>query len=82
MSNFLGWFFHVLGVKIFFKIFSKIFLKNILATTLKSYIKWFLFLFIFIYFLKKFEKVEKTVFLGLDFSYTVLCPLYSGLTHV
>ena len=26
-----------------------------------------------------FEKVEKTVFLGLNFSYTVLYPLYSGM---
>ena len=34
--------------------------------------------FIF-FFLKKFEKVEKTVFLGLNFSYTVLYPLYSDL---
>ena len=29
------------------------------------------------YILKKFENVEKTVFLGLNFSYTVLYPLYS-----
>ena len=54
MSNFLGWFFHVLGVK---KIFKDI-LKNTLATALKSYIKWLLFFF----FLKKVEKVEKNSF--------------------
>ena len=35
--------------------------KNILATALKSYIKWLLYTYIYI-FLKKFEKVEKTVF--------------------
>ena len=31
--------------------------------------------FIYIFFI---EKVEKLVFLGLNFSYTVLYPLYSG----
>jgi hypothetical protein len=42
MSNFLGWFFHVLGVK------NLNFFKNILATALKSYIKWLLYMFFFI----------------------------------
>jgi hypothetical protein len=54
MSNFLGWFFHVFGVKKFFRKFF----KNLLATALKSYIKWFLYIF----FMKKVEKVEKTGF--------------------
>ena len=38
----------------------------------------FIFFCFCIFFLKKFEKVEKTVFLGLNFSYTVLYPLYSA----
>ena len=45
MSNFLGWFFHVLGVK---KNLNKIF-KNILATALKSYIKWLLYIYFFFF---------------------------------
>ena len=39
MSNFLGWFFHVLGGKKNLKVFF----KNILATELKSYTKWLSF---------------------------------------
>ena len=72
MSNFFGEFFYVLGGK---KKFKKFF-KNILATALKSYIKWLLYIFFY------FEKVEKTGFLGLNFSSTVLYPLYSVFSYL
>ena len=70
MSNFLGWIFHVLGVKIY--------LKNILATTLKSYIKWFLFIF----FLKKFEKVEKTGIISTKFSLRFTPSVILGIQRI
>ena len=50
MSNFLGCFFHVLGVK-------KFFFSNRIEKLHKV-----AFIIFFISFLKKFEKVEKTVF--------------------
>ena len=53
MSNFLGCFFHVLGVK-------KFFFSNRIEKLHKMF--FFNFFFIIFIFLKKFEKVEKTGF--------------------
>ena len=85
MSNFLGWFFHVLGGKKFFLNL----LKNILATTLKSYIKWLLYIYkyiyIYIYFffwksLKKLKKnwnyCHKSFVMIYSICYTWLSPYY------
>ena len=59
MSNFLGWFFHVFGVKNFFKNLKKYFSNRI--EKLHSF-------FIFFYFFLKFEKVEKTGIISTNFS--------------
>ena len=69
MSNFWGEIFYVLGGK---KKIEKKFEKYFSNRIEKLHKMAFLFFFL----LKMFEKVEKTVFLGLNFSYTVLYPLY------
>ena len=62
MSNFWGQFFDVLGGKKDFKFFKKYFSNHIEKLHKMAFIIFFF----------KFEKVEKTGFLGLNFSYTVL----------
>jgi len=53
----------------------------ILATALKSYIEWLLYIYFF-FFWKSLKKLKKMGFLGLNFSYTVLNPLYSERYHI